>query len=72
MARTPDEAKVKSIIAVLKRHPEGTYVSQISRETKLAKTTVSYILNTRLKENVEDVIVGPNGLFRIIKLKQKA
>ena len=69
MARKPDKEKINKIINILKKHPEGTYVSQISRETKLPKTTVSYLLNTKLKDDIKEIILGQKGLFKIVKLK---
>ncbi|MEK6953014.1 MAG: helix-turn-helix domain-containing protein [Nanoarchaeota archaeon] len=69
MVRKVDENKIKKIVDALKKHPRGTYVSQISRETKLAKTTVSYLLNTKLKDEIEEIVAGQGGLFKIVKLK---
>ncbi|MDI6798463.1 MAG: hypothetical protein QMD12_00465 [Candidatus Aenigmarchaeota archaeon] len=43
--------------------------SQIARETKLTKITVSYLLNKRLANNIEEIIVGKKELFKVIKLK---
>jgi len=71
MVRKPDKEKVDKIIRALKKHPEGTYISQISRETNLAKTTVSYLINTKLKERVEEIISGQKGLFKIVRLKNE-
>lgn len=70
MARTIDSGKIEKILRCLKNHPEGTYVSEISRETKLSKSTVSFLLNTHLKDKIEEVIVGRGGLFKIIHLKK--
>ncbi|MBI2508278.1 helix-turn-helix domain-containing protein [Candidatus Woesearchaeota archaeon] len=69
MVRRADENKIKKIMDVLKKHPEGTYISQISRETNLAKTTVSYLINTKLKDKIKEIISGDKGLFKIVKLK---
>jgi DNA-binding transcriptional ArsR family regulator len=69
MAKNVDQEKIKKILDCLKKHHEGTYVSQIARETKLPKTTVSYLLNKHLTDKVEEVIVGKKELFKIIRLK---
>jgi len=69
MTKTIDQEKIKKILDCLKKHPEGTYVSQIARETKLPKTTVSYLLNKHLANKIEEVIVGKKELFKIIRLK---
>ena len=69
MVRKVDKEKLYKIKQSLRRHPMGTYGSQISRDTKLAKTTVSYLLNTKLKDEIEEIISGQKGLFKIVKLK---
>ena len=47
--KKPDENKIQTILNCIRRHPEGTYVSEIARETKLAKSTVSYLLAKHYK-----------------------
>ena len=69
MVRKQNKELTEKIIRTLKKHPEGTYVSEIAREIKIAKTTVSYVINTRLKDKIKDIKIGPKRLFRIIKLK---
>lgn len=69
MVRTVDSGKIEKILDSLKSHPEGTYVSEIARETKLAKSTVSFLLNAHLKGKTEETITGKKGLFKIIRLK---
>lgn len=69
MTRTLDKTKVKKIINSLKRHPQGTYLSQIARETGLSKSTVNYILTKHLSDKLDEIITGDGGLFKIIKLK---
>jgi|UniRef100_A0A7C5URQ5 DNA-binding transcriptional ArsR family regulator len=71
MSKPVDEKKIQKIINCLQNHPEGTYVSQIARETKLPKTTVSYLLNKHLGSKIEEIITGKKELFKIIKLKEK-
>ena len=69
MARKENPELTQKILSVLKNHPEGTYVSEIARELNIQKSTVSYILNTRLNEKIIEIKSGPGKLFRIIKLK---
>ena len=70
MARKQDDKLIEDIKKVLKSHPEGSYVSEIARELKKQKSTISYVINKRLKHEIIDVKVSPGGLFRIIKLKR--
>ena len=69
MVRPLDKDKIQKILNCLKNHPEGTYVSEIARKTKLSKSTVSFLVNTHLADKIEEVIVGKKELFKIIKLK---
>lgn len=69
MARKENKELTKKIIQTLRKHPEGTYISEIARELKKQKSTISYIINTRLKDKIKEIKAGPKGLFRIIKLK---
>lgn len=70
MVRKRDELLTKKILDFLKKHPEGTYISEIARESGIAKSTVAYIINARLKDRIIEVKVGQKGLFRLIRLKQ--
>lgn len=69
MVRTTDRGKIKKIIDCLKNHPEGTYVSEIARETNLSKSTVSYLISKHLTKKIKEIKRGKGGLFKIIKLK---
>lgn len=69
MVRTTDSGKIEKILNCLKNHPQGTYVSEIARDTKLSKSTVSFLINTHLKDKTEKIIAGKKGLFKIIRLK---
>lgn len=68
--RTIDKSKIKKIIDCLRKHPEGTYVSEIARESKLSKSTVSFILSRFLSEHIEVIKAGKKNLFKIIRLKK--
>ncbi len=69
MVRKVDGTKIQKILNNLKRHPEGTYVSEIAREIGLSKSTVSYMLAKHLSDKTEEIITGQKGLFKIFKLK---
>jgi len=69
MTRKIDKNKIQKIISCLKNHPEGTYVSEISRESGLPKSTVSYLLTKHLSEKTSEIKVGKGGLFKIFILK---
>lgn len=59
----------ENIILTLKKYPEGTYVSEIARDLGLQKSTIAYVINTRLKDKVREIKVGQKGLFKLIKLR---
>jgi DNA-binding transcriptional ArsR family regulator len=69
MAKKIDENKIQAILNSLKKHPEGTYVSEISRETGLSKSTVSYLLTKHLSDKTKEIKSGKGGLFKIFILK---
>lgn len=69
MTRKENKELTQKIINSLKKHPEGTYISEIARELGLQKSTISYVINTRLKDKILEIKIGQKGLFRIIKLK---
>lgn len=69
MARKANKELENKIINSLRKHTEGTYVSEIARELKISKSSISYIINTRLKSKIQEIKIGQKGLFRIIKLK---
>jgi len=69
MAKPVDKVKIEKILNCLKKHPEGTYISQIARETKLPKSTVSFLISNHLRSKVKEIIVGKRGLFKIIRLR---
>lgn len=68
--RKIDKSKIKKIINRLKKHPEGTYVSEIARESGLSKSTVSFILSNFLSYYIEVIKAGKKDLFKIIRLKK--
>ena len=70
MARKEDKELTEEIVKVLRKYPEGTYISEIAREVNKQKSTIAYVINTRLKDKIVEIKVGQKGLFRLIRLKQ--
>jgi len=66
--RISDKSKIQKIVKSLKKHPEGTYLSEIAREAKLAKSTVNFLLAKHFSKKIE--IVKRGKKFKIIKLKK--
>ena len=64
----PDDKKVESIIEVLKKNPDGIWIRELARQSKLDKSTVCLYLNKHLKEQIED-LTDHNLPVRMIKLK---
>ena len=68
-----DLEKVKKIIRVLLRNPDGIWLRKLSRDSKLPLSTVHYYVENVLKNIVENIGArDEEGRFfgvRIIKLK---
>lgn len=69
--RTLSRDKVERILGSLKRHPEGTYVSEIARETGLTKSTVSFLVSRHMSDRVVVAKEGQGGIFKILKLRPR-
>jgi len=63
-----DQKKIEKIRKALKENPEGLWIREIARKTKLTKSTVSKYINEYMKDEIEDVWKG--GFIRIIRLKK--
>jgi DNA invertase Pin-like site-specific DNA recombinase len=66
----PDPQKIAAITTALKLQPNGLWTRELARVTGLKRSTVSFYLNTYLKEEIEDVH-GNSRPMRIIKIKKK-
>jgi hypothetical protein len=66
-----DKKKIGAIIGILARNPDGIWIRQIARYTKIHHSTVTKYVDTILKPLVEDVSLGSSGkpLLRVIRLK---
>jgi len=54
----------------LSKHPEGIWVRELARETRLDKSTVSIYLSKYLENEIEDLFVTGNKWIRIVRLKK--
>lgn len=66
-----DRQKIAKIIGIMASNPEGIWLRQIARESKIHHSTVAKYIDTILKPLVEDVSLGGTGkpLLRVIRLK---
>jgi len=67
----PDKNKVKKILEVLKRNPQGLWIREIARQAKLSKTTVHRYLREFMDDSIEEVVTVKGGLVKFVKLKRK-
>jgi len=65
----PDKVKIRKIRAVLKKTPQGLWIREIARRTRLSKSTVHKYINEYMKNEIEDVIKVKGSLIRLIRLK---
>ena len=65
--RKVDVDKIKKIEKILKQNPDGLWVREISRKTKLDKSTISIYLRKYMKEQIE---IKKLGNIKIVKIKK--
>ena len=65
----PDPRKIEKIVEVLKQHPEGLWVMEIARLTRIPKSTVHRYIQTYLAGVVEEVR-NYSGLLKTYRLKR--
>ena len=61
-----DNKKIKKIEKILKQNPNGLWVREVARKTKLDKSTVSIYLNKHLKNKI---VARKLGKLKLIQLK---
>ena len=61
-----DPHKVKKIKTLLNKNPNGLWVREIARKTKLSKSTVSRYLYKYMKDEIEEEWLGRNKVVRLI------
>lgn len=66
-----DEKKIAAIVQVLAASPDGIWLRQIAKETRLSPATVAKYLDGALKPLVEESSLGAGSkpLLRVAKLK---
>ena len=64
----PNIRKLKKIKAILKKHPEGLWVRELSRKSGIDKSAISRYVNKDLDKEIETKKLG---VIKIIKLKTK-
>ena len=62
--------KVQTIKATLKRHPDGLWIREIARQSKISKSTVHRYIREYLKNDVECALKVA-GLMEVYRLKKK-
>jgi predicted transcriptional regulator len=63
----PHQLKLELILYALQTHPQGLWIREISRQTSLKKSTVSYYLQNHLADKID--IVHESKHIKIVKLK---
>jgi len=66
----PDKNKLTLIKRVLKNNPDGLWIREIARQTKISKSTVHYYIKKYLSKDVEDVVKVKSNLIRFLRLKK--
>lgn len=68
----PDMNKIKLIRDILIKNPQGLWVREIARKTKLDKSTVSVYLAKYLSNEIEDTHPNVKGdMIKTVRLKRK-
>lgn len=65
-----DAVKINAIRKILTNKPEGLWVREIARRTKLDKSTVSIYLSKHMSSEIEEVYPIKGKLVRIVRLKK--
>lgn len=69
-AKSKDHRSLNLIISALSEAPDGLWIREIARRTKLNSNTVAYHVNQHPELFEEQSIEGPKkALFRLIKLR---
>jgi len=65
-----DKNKIRKILKVLKRNPQGLWIREIARQAGMSKSTTHRYITKYMKDQIEEV-VKVKGLVRFIRLKRK-
>lgn len=66
----PDKNKLCKIRNVLRQNPQGLWIREIARRTKISKSTVHIYVNNYMKDELRDIIDVRGSLLRLIKLRK--
>lgn len=66
----PDEDKVKKILEVLRKNPQGLWIREIARQAKLSTTTTHRYLTKYMKDRIKEAVTIKGGLVKFVKLKR--
>ena len=68
----PDLEKIELIRKVLRQHPKGLWIREISRRTGLDKSTVSIYLATYMQNEIEDTYPDvKRDMIKVVRLKRR-
>ncbi len=70
MKKGPDIEKMKVIKKLLKSRPNGLWIRELARKSKISKSTVHRYIREYLKNDVECVL-KVTGLMEVYRLKKK-
>jgi hypothetical protein len=65
-----DAVKIKAIRKVLTNKPDGLWVREIARRTRLDKSTVSIYLSRHMSSEIEEIYPIKGKLMKIVRLKK--
>lgn len=68
MKKGPDENKIEKIKLVLRKNPQGLWIREIARQTKISKSTTHRYLTEYMKNEIEEAS-NISDLVKFIKLK---
>ena len=68
----PDMEKIELIRKILRKHPKGLWVREMSRKTGIDKSTVSIYLATHMQNEIEDTYPDVKGdMIKVVRLKRR-
>lgn len=68
--KAPDREKIRKIKEILKKNPQGLWIREIARRAKISKSTVHKYINSYMKKDVKDVLIGKGKFIRIVRLRK--
>jgi len=64
--------KIELIRKILRKHPKGLWVREMSRKTGIDKSTVSIYLATHMQNEIEDTYPDVKGdMIKVVRLKRR-